>query len=403
MIRTKLSSSVIIVLPNILLLSVVFLCTPFFSAAQKDTVTKRFHIAVFSPLYLDSVFSSSGNYLPGKSLPKYLTAGLEFYEGIQLAIDSLQKEKMSLDVYIYDSRSSKKKLETILAQEEMKKMDMVVGYVNMNEATQLARTAAQLKIPFINVNLPNAAGIRNNPNYIVLNPTLGTHCNAIYKFIQKNYPLAPIFYFRKKGTADDQLKNYFADAEKNSSSVPLKIKFVTLEDTVNSIQLKKFFDSTKTTICIAGSLDANFSLSLLKQLASISKVYKSIVIGMPTWESIDFNKSVYKGIEIIYSSANYINTDNRLVQILNNHFKIKYFSRPGQLVFSGFEILYHFSHVISTTGTNGTAATAIKRNTLFGEIDIQPVTNKHTGETEYFENKKVYFIKKADGIIKGVY
>lgn len=401
--RSKKNISPFEVLTFVLIAGALLLLTPTASTAQNDTSVKRTRIAVFSPLYLDSAFDASGNYRHGKTLPKHLLPGLDFYEGVQIAIDSLQKEKIAMDIFIYDTRSSRKKLGAVLQQEEIKTMDMFVGYVNMNEASQLARASAEMKIPFVNTNLPNDIGIKNNPHYIILNPTLGTHCNGIYKFLQKNYPLAPIYYFRKKGPTEDQLKNYFTEAEKNTSSVPLKIKYITLEDTITTDQLKKFLDSTKTTICIAGSLDINFGLTLTRQLASISKSYKTTVIGMPTWDNVDFNKSAYRGIDIIYSNSVYINSDSRLVQQINNHFKTKYFSRPGNMVFTGLETLHYFAHFLSATAPGTTSQIAVKKNTLFGEVDIQAVTNKQTGEPEYYENKKLYFIKKADGSIKGVY
>lgn len=373
------------------------------AAAQKDSLPGKARVAVFTPLYLDSAFDAGGNYRYGKTLPRHISAGLEFYEGIELAIDSLTKEKIPLDVYIYDTRS-KKKLDEILRGDEMADMDLFIGYVNVNEAAQLARAAAEMNIPFINTNLPNDAGVRENPNYVILNPTLGTHCHSIYKFIQKNYPLATITYFRKKGPGDDMLRKYFTEAEKTTASVPLKIRYVTFDDTVAVDQLAKFLDSSKQNVCIAGSLDPNFGLTIARQLASLSKTYKSAIVGMPTWDQMDLNKSSYRGIEIIYSSPLYINNDNQLVQQLQYHFKTKYFSRTAESVYIGFGCLFHFARLLTAPGGDSLVnKIAGKKNTLFGEFDIQPVVNKQTGEPDYYENKKLYFIKKLDGIVKGIY
>jgi hypothetical protein len=38
-----------------------------------------------------------------------------------------------------------------------------------------------------------------------------------------------------------------------------------------------------------------------------------------------------------------------------------------------------------------------------GEFDIQPVINRTTMTLDYFENKKLYFVKKVDGVVKTVY
>src|SRR5688572_7219763 len=73
---------------------------------QSDTLDKRYQVAIFSPLYLDSAFDTGLNYRYGKEFPKFINPGLEFYEGIQLAIDSLRQENVELDVHVYDTRSA---------------------------------------------------------------------------------------------------------------------------------------------------------------------------------------------------------------------------------------------------------------------------------------------------------
>ena len=54
-------------------------------------------------------------------------------------------------------------------------------------------------IPVINVNLPNDGGVTGNPFFVILNSTLKTQCEGIYRHIQKYYALNPVVVFRKKG------------------------------------------------------------------------------------------------------------------------------------------------------------------------------------------------------------
>src|SRR5664279_3667742 len=85
----------------------LFLIILFFAAGinrgySQNTDTPRYHIAVFLPLYLDSAFDASGNYRFDQNFPKYLNPGLEFYEGLQMAVDSLKKKNFTLDITVYD-------------------------------------------------------------------------------------------------------------------------------------------------------------------------------------------------------------------------------------------------------------------------------------------------------------
>lgn len=368
-----------------------------------DTVRERQHIAIFAPLYLDSAFDAGGNYRYARSFPKFINPGLEFWEGAQLAIDSLKKEGVKVDVHVYDTRSTKKPFASLVADPELKQMDLLIGHVNVNEAASLAWLANNQGIPFINANLPNEAGVSNNPQYVILNSTLYTHCSGIYRFLQTNYSVSNIIVFRKKGATEDRLKDYLTQIENNTAAIKLKIKYVTLENNFTIQQLQPYLDSNKTNVCLAGSLDAAFGQSLCQLLSSVSSSYTSTVFGMPTWDVLDFEKPMYKGIEIFYSTPFYINPADKLVAHLNDYFRIQYYSRPSDMVFRGYETLYHFARLLNEHKQNISSSLGDKKYKIFTEMDVQPVLDKKDMTLDYFENKKLYFVKKVDGQVKAVY
>lgn len=384
--------------------TMVFSQTDSTAAVQKDSLPHRHSIAIFAPLYLDSAFDAAGNYRYDKQqFPKFISPGLEFWEGAQLAIDSLKKEGIEVDIHVYDTRNAKQKFEMLLAGTELQNSDLFIGYVTINEAAQLARLANTMDIPFINANLPNDAGVTNNPNYVLLNSTLMTHCAGLYKFLQRNFALSNIIVFRKKGPDEDRLRQYFTEVEKNTASVPLKLRYVTLENNFTPGQLEAYLDSNATNVCLAGSLDVIFAQSLCRQLSGLSGSYASTVIGMPTWESIDFEKSLYRGIEIYYSTPFYIDPAHKLASGIFKHFKSAFFMEPTEHIFRGYETVYHFTHLLDMHNDNLGSSLGDKKFMLFTEFDIQPILNKNTQTLDYFENKKLYIVRKVDGLVKAVY
>ncbi|HLY69415.1 MAG TPA: hypothetical protein VKR53_06775, partial [Puia sp.] len=64
---------------------ILFVKTSGYSQNQADS--QIHHIAIFVPLYLDSVFDAGNNYRYEGTFPKFVSAGLEFYEGVHLALD----------------------------------------------------------------------------------------------------------------------------------------------------------------------------------------------------------------------------------------------------------------------------------------------------------------------------
>ena len=116
-------------------------------AMSQDSVA-RYQLAIFSPLFLDSAFDESSTYRYGKSFPKFLNPGLEFYEGAELAIDSLISEGVPLDVHIYDSRSIAEGIDATVKSPEFDSIDLVIGHVNAKEARLLANAVSKKKHSF---------------------------------------------------------------------------------------------------------------------------------------------------------------------------------------------------------------------------------------------------------------
>ncbi len=385
----------------IAILTMTFFCVN----AQNDSLVPKHRIAIFAPLYLDSAFVADTVYrYPKNVFPKFINPGLEFYEGAQLALDSLNKEGIPLEVFVYDTRSASESLMQQLNKTELDNVELIIAYCTNNEVKLLADEGLKMNIPVINANLPNDGAVTNNPFFVVLNPTLKTQCTGIYRHIQKYYSLDQLIMFRKKGQMEDRIKSYFDEFNKSTASIPLKIKYVDLADSFTVNQLLLHLDSNQQTLCIAGSMDENFGKRLALQLASIRNQYPVSIMGMPTWDGIkDFSKPEYKGIGIIYSTPFYNSKTDKVSTGITSYFNAKMFARPSDMVFRGYEVTWKYVKLLLQYGKDIASSLGNKQNKVFTDFDIQPVLNRQNMTLDYFENKKLYFLKWEDGIIKAIY
>lgn len=386
-----------------ILVLLVLISAVHISQAQPDQPKHK--IAIFAPLYLDSAFDETNEYRFAKNVfPKYINPGLEFYEGAQLALDSLEKELAPLEVYVYDTRSSSETLAQQLNKPEMNEVELIITHCASFEIKQFAEAGAKRNIPVINVNLPNDGGVTNNPFYVVLNPTLRTQCEGIYKHLQKYYAVSPVVVFRKKGALEDRIKTYFDDFTRNTTTHTLNFKYVELTDSFTINQLKPYLDTLTQTTCVAGSLDENFGKRLVQQLAALKKQkYLNTIIGMPTWDGINFTKPEFKGAEITYSTPFYNPKTDKVSMSITNYFNKVMFARPSDMVFRGYEITWKYARLLMQYGKDLASNLSNKQNKVFTDLDIEPVISKQSMTLDYFENKKLYFVKSQDGVLKAVY
>lgn len=352
-------------------------------------------IAVFAPVYIDDAFNNGNYSLGNNNIPKNILPGLDFYNGIQLAIDSLQAEGQQLEILFFDLKNKQETLEKLIQSGKLNGTALLIAsFNNRADIKPLADYAKSKQIPLISSTYPNDAGIRSNPFFALVNPTLITHIEGLYKYLQKNYPTDPIIYVKKSGQLEDMIEQTFLELNKKTPALPLKLKSISVTDSINIALYNSTLDSTRTNIILCGTVNEGFGINLVKSVAA-NKSYKSIVLGMPTWDAI---KDLGKGTEIIYSTPFNYNRTDKLLQSISTQYRNKLQGRPSDMVFKGFESLYHFGKLLLKYPNN--LATQLSENSykIFNEFDFVPVLQN--GEISYLENKKLYFVRKSDGIIK---
>lgn len=182
---------------------------------------------------------------------------------------------------------------------------------------------------------------------------------------------------------------------------------ITLSDSFQVAQLRSLLDSNRNNTLIAGSMEAAFGQRLVKQLSSLQPKYKSLVVGMPNWDDIDFRKPEFKGVEITFSTPFISSSGNLDVYTsLSKAYAQKQNSKPSDMAVKGFELTYRFTKTILAYPAYEDFADHANDRTykIFCDFDFVPVTEPgNADQIHYFENKKLYFIRKQDGVLKGVY
>jgi ABC-type branched-subunit amino acid transport system substrate-binding protein len=362
-------------------------------------------IAVFAPLYLDSAFNGNNFKLGNTNLPKFLLPGLEFYNGVMMAIDSLNAEGVNAEVLIYDSKQSESAIQEILSKPELEGVSLIIAsFNNRNEIKALADFALSRKIALISETYPNDGGVTENPYFVLVNSTLRTHIDALYKYLQRFHSTDHLIWIKRKGALEDMIQSFFTELQKKTPSLALRIKTVEMVDSLNQQTLLTSLDSNRNNVLICGSLNEPFGTAIVKTLAD-NKDYKGTVIGMPTWDGFkDLAKPEYKGIEIIYSSPYHFPRTDKIAISISNKYRNKFQARPSDQVFKGFESMYHFSKLLIKHKEAFLNNLSNKSFKVFNEFDIQPIRFKRDNPIpDYLENKKIYILKKLDGQIKPVF
>ncbi len=377
----------------------VFLILGNVKVMAQITELKVPNIAVFVPLYLDSTFNEDDEYKYGTVVPSFAIQGVEYYFGVNAALDSLTNLGLNVNYYIFDSKSSIKNIATLIANDELSNMDMLIGSVLGNDVKLLADYALQKNIPFISATYPNDAGINNNPNFLLLNSTLKTNCKALHQLIQNKFKEQRIIVFSKSGKQEERISNYFKEFEKNSTVGSLGITYANLGDSTNDVSIEKYLDDSLLSTYIIASTDVIFAKKIANVIVKNKQQEQVNLMGLPTWEDAsDFNKKEFGGLHFYYVTPMATPTLSLAVK-LSNKFNEKYGTTPGDNMYRGYESIFKFTQLLLKHKANILNNFSDKSFSSIVGYDIQPVMlNASNMSLDYFENKKVCLMKKFNGV-----
>lgn len=379
-----------------------FIALFFLQHTFSQTKNSTLKIGIFAPIYLDSIFEGK-SYTFGKKFPRFAVQGIDFIQGAQIALDSFPIENTSIDLSIYDTKSDSFKIEQLIQTDQLKDLDLIIGSVKDDDFDLLASYSKKDRIPFISATYPNDGGVTSNPYLIILNPTLKTHCQALFGYMLQNQDSAKFIHVTQTGTQEDKISASMENMNKIEKKHQLNIKSINLDS--NYISIRTLLDSNKNNIIFAGSLNETFANNLYSVLSNTDKKYKITLLGMPNWDGFtSLNKKIKespRNLSFIFTSSYFNDKSDTISKILQEIYLLNYKGRPSEYAYKGFEILYNFSRILNE---NKWQFTKYLNNNfaLYTEYNIMPVSlEKKSKNIDYYENKHLYFLKKTkNGINK---
>ena len=372
------------------------------TAKAADTTQLPVRIAVMLPLNLDSAFKGYQYNLSNTKISQYFLSGLEFYNGVMMAIDSLQKENANIEVWVYDMHKQNQSLQQLTTEMQALNFSLVIAsFTTSAEQKTVSDFSAKNSIPVISATFPNDINLNNNPFFLMVNPTWKTHINALCNYLSKKYKGKKIILFTRKGSMEDRITNEIA---RLNSKRAFNLSTVILSDNFSDTDVIAHLSNSSQNIIVCGSLLEGFGKDLIKILNDSGLTYASVLFGMPTWSGMSgITGTDSENLQIIITSPyNYLNKNLTLDNIETNY-KTLYYTRPSDMVLKGYETMYHFSKLLlaypGTFINNSSDSTAKISN----DYNFQPVRLLPTSFVpDYLENKKIYFIKITNGHIQSI-
>jgi ABC-type branched-subunit amino acid transport system substrate-binding protein len=402
------SKQIIKKIPGFLLPVIILIlfnsCFIFSANAQNDSVPalRTYRVGIFAPMYLDSIFTPEGTIRFNETIPKFITQGLDFVHGAQIALDSMPVGKENISAFIYDTKSYTQSVAQLIDSNKLDTLDLIIGSVKDADFKQLADFALAKKIPFISATYPNDGGIVANPYLVVVNSTLKAHCEAIYSYLLQNHGTDLIYLCRQPGSQEDIVASYFTNLNEQDGKALLDIQIVNFDSNISPSVLQEKLDSNRQSVIIGGSLDETFAGKLTTACFELQQSYPITLLGMPNWDNFRalMKKDSYTDFPVYVTTPYFNNKWDVFSKMVSTAYSSKYKGRAGDMVFKGFECTHLFIKLLVKYPNNMMAHLNDKNLKVFSDYNFRPIfLNKGVAIADYYENKHLYFIKIMNGTV----
>ncbi len=320
---------------------------------------------------------------------------VEFYEGALLALDSLKKQGVSVDLHVYDSGNKWASIQSILDKPEMKEMNLIIGPVydtHIAEAAVFAENnGIRMVVPFAR----QVDAVFTNPYVYQVNTPQSYFYSEVYDHFFMQFPQPNVVFFESPEEKDDDLISGFK-RELSYRNVPYT---VLLADTAtNKDTILTHLDTQRQNILMmtsdkSGCLNNMVPVFQLLVRDTASTKFDINLFGYPQYQVYTNNHlaSFYEIGTYFYSS---FYTNNLLPEAKAFHQKYRrtyskeIVNRYPKYAILGFDVTYYFLRAMHLYGTD--------MDNRLNEMQYTPLQTgfkfERVNNWGGFINRKVFFV-----------
>jgi ABC-type branched-subunit amino acid transport system substrate-binding protein len=356
----------------------------------RTTMKDVYRIDILVPLYLDELVKNNKPAYKGK-VPEKAASGLDFYQGISLAVDTLNYKGYKLDVHVHDITGATGNIKALIAKGTLDSSDLIIGAVQSSDIAPVAAIAEKRNINFISALSPSDAGVTNNPFFTLIQPRLQTHCEWIMRKIAEKYHKEQItVLYRTTVPADENAFSYITNILEENN-----LRKVNCSKEPDSAQLAKAFDSTELNVVIMPVVDDKYAESLIKRLYAYFPGYKFAVYGMPSWKTMSGIRKPesFPNVAVYFTAPFYFDPTTSGSMLLYTSYQNKFNGKPGEMVYRGFETLYWYATLLRDHGTVFNPEMKNNDKAPFTKFEIKTNIDKKKEVVLFNENQHLYLYR----------
>jgi LysM repeat protein len=306
--------------------------------AEKDKTEGKqlYNVALFLPLNLPGInYDIPIDSITSNPLDNELLSALEFYEGVEMAIDTLAGKELSIHLTVYDTKDDSLTTALLLKEWRLKDVDFIISQNSSSLQKMVNRYSIEHRIPLFTFNMNATEVLKENPYAYALQPSSNLQCKEGGKFAAERFKNVNAFAI--KTTAKENERAVAFQNGWSIGNVEMKPKIIDFASLDSNIILKALVKEKNNVVFVASS-NEDVVNPLLLTLIAHKEDYEFTVIGLPTWqyfESIDADVWEKLNTHIFTASR----PNKSAMTAFRQHFRKEYMTEPIDAAFQGYDLM----------------------------------------------------------------
>lgn len=286
-------------------------CVPYIPqdtmSTNLDTVLPPLRITLMLPFYLHSV---DGDTSKGPAINPASKIGVDYYKGVLLALDTLQARGLNATVHVYDTQNDEDTVKKLINSGTLDQENIIIGPVYNGQARLVAEFAKKKGIMMVAPLSPADNITSKNPNFVMPNPRLEVHNEALLNFALDSFPTANLIILYQDNAYETKFAVQLEKQAQEAQGHFAKIVKVPIKNRGMGAKIDNYLQLTNKNVVIIPSVDLPFLVNISKVLFDLTtNDYNITVMGPPIWGNDENLRMDYiNALNVHFTSPFYVDT-----------------------------------------------------------------------------------------------
>ncbi len=283
---------------------------------------------------------------------------LQFYEGVLLAVDSLQRAGMNIRIKVCDTQQNPDSVRSFLFSGNFLETDLIIGPVFPDVQKEVAAIAAKNRIPMVSPLAPRSAGLNSNPYLYQINPSREYLAVKTAEMVAEEYFNSNFIVFKTEN--DNALGEKVVEMARekmfqsgywgNEYGVRFSVYDFARE---GPFGFGRILSPNKENVVFIPSLNEGELSVALSNINNLSEDYSITLVGFNRYTSFSsIDKDYFHNLKFHYIDPYWVDYDDPSTIRYIRKFRENFFTEPDNFGFQGYDVAFYFLSALKKFGKN---------------------------------------------------